>query len=130
MYNYILSHHRASGGEHNVLLDVGCGPGIVARDLAGEFDTVIGVDSGREMINAAERLGGVTRSGKEIKYFVGEAERIEKIPETEESLLPVQAGETGGNEGHVDLVTAGTAVGFVVIFLSFFLVAQILIAMG
>lgn len=106
---------------------MGCGPGIVTRDLAGEFDTVIGVDSGREMINAAERLGGLTKSGKDIKYYVGEAEEVDRIPELEGL---VQGDGNGNKIGGVDLVTAGTAVGFIIIFFSFFLLAYLLINMS
>lgn len=70
---------------------------MVTRDLASEFDTVFGVDSGREMIAAAEGLGGRTGGGKEIRYLVGEAEEVGGIEEV-------------GGVGGVDLVTAGTAV--------------------
>ncbi|KAM7219217.1 Trans-aconitate methyltransferase [Rhypophila decipiens] len=102
LYNYILSYHKATGGGFAVLFDVGCGPGIVTRDLAGEFETVFGVDSGREMINTAEKLGGVSKSGQDIRYFVGEAEGVHEMEELKKLLL-------GHNTGGVDLVTAGTA---------------------
>ncbi|KAM7206395.1 Trans-aconitate methyltransferase [Naviculisporaceae sp. PSN 640] len=108
LYNYILDHHRATGGQNDVLLDVGCGPGTVTRDLAGEFDIVIGVDSGKEMINAANRFGGLTRSGKNIKYYVGEAEGVHEIDELRELRL-VPGGVKGDRKRGIDLVTAGTA---------------------
>lgn len=73
----------------------------MTRDLASEFDIVFGVDSGREMIAAAEGLGGITGCGKPIRYFVGEAEELDGIGEV------VEFGVWG-----VDLVTAGTAVSF------------------
>jgi SAM-dependent methyltransferase len=41
---------------HGRLLDVGCGPGTVARQLAAGFDEVVGLDADRDMIAEAERL--------------------------------------------------------------------------
>ncbi|HEX7168131.1 MAG TPA: class I SAM-dependent methyltransferase [Acidimicrobiales bacterium] len=47
------------------LLDVGCGPGTVARRVAHRFDEVVGVDPDREMLATAEALAaaaGITNA--------------------------------------------------------------------
>jgi SAM-dependent methyltransferase len=41
---------------HGRLLDVGCGPGTVARRVADLFDEVVGIDADSEMIDEARRL--------------------------------------------------------------------------
>jgi ubiquinone/menaquinone biosynthesis C-methylase UbiE len=38
------------------LLDVGCGPGTVARQVAARFDEVVGLDADPDMVAEAERL--------------------------------------------------------------------------
>ncbi|MBV9662534.1 MAG: class I SAM-dependent methyltransferase [Actinobacteria bacterium] len=43
---------------HGVLVDVGCGPGIVALELAHLFDEVIGVDQDAGMLAEAARQAG------------------------------------------------------------------------
>jgi SAM-dependent methyltransferase len=40
------------------LLDVGCGPGVVALQLAGLFEQVVGVDSDAAMLDEAARAAG------------------------------------------------------------------------
>jgi len=78
LYDFILSHHQSKEGERGVLLDVGCGPGTAAQDLASDFDTVIGVDPGEAMIRVANEKGIVTRAGNPAQFFVCAAEDIDK----------------------------------------------------
>lgn len=81
LVKYIVDHHRATGGETKLLLDVGCGPGNSTQDLAPCFDQVFGADPGEGMIKAAKELGGVSASGDPIRYQVGLAEELEKLEE-------------------------------------------------
>ena len=102
LYDVIIGHHVQTGGQLNVVADVGCGPGNATRDLALSFDYAIGVDPGVEMINTARQLGGYTAAHQKISYAVSGAETFDaSIRET----LPV-VEENGG----VDLVTAAMAV--------------------
>jgi trans-aconitate 3-methyltransferase len=78
-YDAILSRHSATGGQFNLLLDVGCGPGNATRDVAPSFDRAVGVDAGPAMIGAARELGGRTRSGCEIRFEVSPAEELSHV---------------------------------------------------
>ncbi|PMD39941.1 S-adenosyl-L-methionine-dependent methyltransferase [Hyaloscypha variabilis F] len=79
IYNKVLDHHAATGGEFDLLLDVGCGPGNATRDLSLSFDRTIGSDPGVQMIEAANALGGKIKSGKDIEFVVAAAEEISQI---------------------------------------------------
>lgn len=81
LINYIVDHHRATGGETKLLLDVGCGPGNSTQDLAPYFDQAFGADPGEGMIKAAKELGGVSGAGDSIKYQLCSAEELDKLEE-------------------------------------------------
>lgn len=98
LYEAILAHHSATGGQLGLLVDVGCGPGNATRDVARSFDRAIGVDPGEAMIATARGLGGKTRAGEDIVFEAGAAEELLGVP--------------GVEEGGVDLVTAAMAVGW------------------
>jgi trans-aconitate 3-methyltransferase len=98
IYNKVLDHHIATRGKFGLLLDVGCGPGNATRDLALYFDRAIGADPGAQMIEAANALGGNTKSGNAIEFLVGPAEDISQFK--------------GLEPGSVDLLTAAMAVGW------------------
>lgn len=51
LYNLIFSYHN---GPRQLCADLGCGPGIVTRQVAQDFDTVIGVDPSPGMIEQAQ----------------------------------------------------------------------------
>ncbi|KAF7362434.1 S-adenosyl-L-methionine-dependent methyltransferase [Mycena venus] len=95
LYEYILSQHKNNGGQSDLLLDVGCGTGSVARDLGRFFDRAMGLDPGEKMIDTARGIGGETRGGEEVDYRVCGAEDIDKV----EQIV----------EGSVDLVVAAMA---------------------
>jgi ubiquinone/menaquinone biosynthesis C-methylase UbiE len=97
LYKTITSHHTSTGGELNTLLDVGCGPGTVARVLAPEFQHAIGLDPSEGMIHQARLLGGTSGSGDEIRFDISSAEELG-------SHLALKV-----EEGSVDLITAATA---------------------
>ena len=97
LYKTILSHHTSTGGQLNSLLDIGCGPGTVARALAPHFQHVVGLDPSDGMIQNARLLGGTSASGDKIRYEISSAEQLG-------SHL-----EPRIEEGSVDLITAATA---------------------
>ena len=96
LYDTVLKYHFDMGGQFNLLLDVGCGPGNATRDVALSFERAIGVDPGAAMIEAARELGGKTKAGKGIRYEVCPAEEI--------------SGVEGLEKGSVDLLISAMAV--------------------
>jgi SAM-dependent methyltransferase len=96
IYNTVLEHHAATGGQFGVLLDCGCRPGNATRDVALSFDQAVGLDAGPAMIAAARELGGKTKSGSDIRYELSLAEEISQA----EGLQP----------GPEDLLTVAMAV--------------------
>ncbi|EKG10103.1 Methyltransferase type 11 [Macrophomina phaseolina MS6] len=50
LYDLVFSYHK---GPRTLCADLGCGPGIVTRAIADDFDTVIGVDPSPGMIEQA-----------------------------------------------------------------------------
>ncbi len=51
LYSKLLDHHAATGGEFDLLLDVGCGPGNATCDLSPLFDRAMAADPGGQMID-------------------------------------------------------------------------------
>ncbi|KAF7892988.1 uncharacterized protein EAF02_000526 [Botrytis sinoallii] len=96
LYETVIAHHGKTGGQFNLVLDLGCGPGNATRDIAGYFEEAIGCDAGEAMIGAARKLGGKTKSGKEIVWVVGSGEEFTGLEEV--------------REGTVDLITVAMAV--------------------
>ncbi|KAF9875735.1 hypothetical protein CkaCkLH20_06667 [Colletotrichum karsti] len=96
LYKIILDHHTSTGGKLEALLDVGCGPGTVARELGPHFARVIGLDPAAGMIAAARSLGGVSSTSEPIRFDISTAEELS-------NLSPPVA------DGSIDLVTAATA---------------------
>jgi SAM-dependent methyltransferase len=70
-----LGHDLGLDG-HGRLLDVGCGPGTIARRLAPLFEAVVGLDPDPEMLAEAARLG--TAEG--IPQATWVRERAEALP--------------------------------------------------
>jgi SAM-dependent methyltransferase len=105
LYKTILDFHNTGSGPNNssvFALDVGCGPGNAARDLAMYFDRVIGVDPSAEMINTArKKLQELEEPWKDfaerVTFQVCGAEGIDTLE--------------GVEEGSVDVITAAMAVG-------------------
>ncbi|KAL0935182.1 methyltransferase domain-containing protein [Colletotrichum truncatum] len=97
LYKTILDHHTSTGGKVDILLDVGCGPGTVAREIGGQFAQVIGLDPAEGMIAAARSLGGASSTSEPIRFNVSTAEELGS------NLSPPVA------DGSVDLITAATA---------------------
>jgi trans-aconitate 3-methyltransferase len=97
VYQTIISHHTSTGGQFDTLLDVGCGPGNVARALDQYFAHAIGLDPSEGMITTARSLGSVTSTSEPVRFEISTAEDL------------------GGNlsppiqDSSVDLITAANA---------------------
>lgn len=76
LYQFILDQHKATGGQLDTLVDLGCGPGNVARKLGGHFAHAVGLDPSDGMIATARSLGGTTATSEPIRYEVSTAEDI------------------------------------------------------
>ncbi|EED17405.1 conserved hypothetical protein [Talaromyces stipitatus ATCC 10500] len=108
LYDTVINHHTSTGGNLNVLADVGCGPGRATRDLAASFkELAIGLDPGVEMIEAARRLCEESNHrGCRVEFAVCAAEDCARGIR---DVLFTSNGVDGGEEGSVDLLTAAMA---------------------
>ncbi|OHE93747.1 methyltransferase domain-containing protein [Colletotrichum orchidophilum] len=97
LYDFIYDHHVSTGGHPDTLLDVGCGPGTVARKLGPRFTRAIALDPSVGMIDAARALGGATSTSEPVRFEVSTAEELG-------SNLSAPVADAS-----VDLITAATA---------------------
>ncbi|KAF2656274.1 S-adenosyl-L-methionine-dependent methyltransferase [Lophiostoma macrostomum CBS 122681] len=74
VYKTILDHHKATGGQMNTLIDIGCGPGLATRPLAPHFTKAFGLDPSEGMIAKARSLS--TESDTNIHFEVSTAEEL------------------------------------------------------
>ncbi|EMC93133.1 hypothetical protein BAUCODRAFT_228911 [Baudoinia panamericana UAMH 10762] len=89
LYNVVLAYHYE---PKRLCVDLGCGTGIVTREMSKHFDSVIGIDPSAGMIRQARQsIEGHSQFGH-VSFREGPAESIPSI----------EAGE-------VDLVTVGQA---------------------
>lgn len=72
LYNTVLGFHR---GQKNLLIDLGCGTGVVPRYLAREFKHVIGTDPSPGMIKKAQDLSPKDQFSN-VDYQVASAESL------------------------------------------------------
>jgi ubiquinone/menaquinone biosynthesis C-methylase UbiE len=63
---------RAAIAPGGALLDLACGPGRVALDLAAAFETVWAIDLEPEMVEVGRQAAG-RRGVENITWFVGRA---------------------------------------------------------
>ncbi len=101
LIDLVISQHTSSGGGLNLVLDVGCGPGMATRSLAPHFQYGIGVDPGKSMIEVARTVPSSSKSGKPIRYEVCSAETL--------SDLSALKDHSSDDRACVDLITAATA---------------------
>ncbi|WVQ72717.1 hypothetical protein IAR50_002277 [Cryptococcus sp. DSM 104548] len=97
VYSLILSYHSAtrSSPQWGTLLDLGCGPGFVASELAPRFDRTIALDPSATMVSIGLQPKGHDQiGGKQIQYKVGKGEDL---------------AAAGIQDNSVDLVVAGQA---------------------
>lgn len=94
LFQFIFDHHASQGGAFNKLLDVGCGPGKATRDMAPNFDEVIGADPSEQMIEKARQLGGLSKNGQPIRFEVSTAEGLDQIAGLEPESVDVLTAAT------------------------------------
>jgi SAM-dependent methyltransferase len=97
LYQFILDQHTATNGQLDTLLDVGTGPGNVARSLGVHFAHVVGLDPSEGMVCAARTLGGTTSTSEPIRFELSTAEDLGT-----NISQPIQ-------DASADLITAGNA---------------------
>ncbi|KAK3705589.1 trans-aconitate methyltransferase 1 [Vermiconidia calcicola] len=85
LYNTVLAYHR---GPKRMCLDLGCGTGIVTREMRSRFERVIGTDPSSGMIKQAREQ----TSESNVEFHQGSAES------TPSGLLP---------DGSVECIVAG-----------------------
>ena len=101
-YKILVDHHKATGGQFDNLLDVGCGPGYAANSLAPDFTHATGIDPSSGMIEVARSISqrdkaSQTSSGERVRFEVSSAEELGNC------LSPPIA------DGSIDLITAANA---------------------
>ncbi|KAK2024485.1 methyltransferase domain-containing protein [Colletotrichum zoysiae] len=74
LFKMVLAYHKPSSAD-GTALDLGCGPGVVARELAPHFGRVLGVDPSAGMVRQASES---TRDPK-ITFRQGGAEDLSSI---------------------------------------------------
>lgn len=89
LYDIIYAYHKAGGGQFEHALDVGCGPGFMALELASRFTNVTGIDPEDSMVAA----GLQPESGNGIRYAKGTAEDLPAVGLGENSIDLAVAGE-------------------------------------
>ncbi|KAJ5908122.1 hypothetical protein N7495_000804 [Penicillium taxi] len=97
LYETVINHHTSTGGQLETLLDLGCGPGNVARAIGTQFTHAIGLDPSVGMIATARSLGGKTSTSEPIRFEVATAE-----DQGANLSPPIQ-------DASVDLITAANA---------------------
>lgn len=78
-YHLVYSYHRHRQGSFQKAIDLGCGPGFVAQNLASAFTEVVGIDPSQKMVDVALQPEGDGAS--KIKYLVGGAEDMKGFAE-------------------------------------------------
>ncbi|KAL6244814.1 hypothetical protein RBB50_008342 [Rhinocladiella similis] len=106
LISLVINKHTSTGGQLNVLLDLGCGPGTATRSLAPYFQHAIGADPGQSMIETARTIPCATASGEPTTFEVCASDAISSI----DALKRFSADGHGTSSANtVDLITAGTS---------------------
>ena len=71
LYNAVLAFHR---GPKGLCIDLGCGTGIVTREMASRFDRVIGTDPSPNMIKQAREQTSRDKGLVNVEFREGSAE--------------------------------------------------------
>jgi SAM-dependent methyltransferase len=89
-YQLAYAYHANRGGQWGQALDIGCGPGFIAQQLADRFERVTAIDPSAKMVAVGLQPEAADRPP--IRYEVGSAEDLAMLA-----------------TGSVDLITAGQA---------------------
>lgn len=84
-YSSLLDYHH---GPRNSLIDLGCGHGAIARNLANKFDRVVCLDPSDTMIAQAKSQSS---EYKNVEFYVSSAEELKGVKDN--SVDVVVAGE-------------------------------------
>lgn len=100
VFETIVDHHVSTGGQLDIVLDVGCGPGNVTASMAPRFAHAIGLDPSEGMLATARSINEdvLTKSSDPIRFELSTAEELGR------KLTSDAIGESS-----VDLITAGNA---------------------
>ncbi|KAK4139125.1 S-adenosyl-L-methionine-dependent methyltransferase [Dichotomopilus funicola] len=114
LYGHVLDYHSATGGQFNLLVDVGCGPGMAVRTLAPHFKAggAVGLDPSEGMVETARKIleADLVEAEEAAAADGGEKKEIAKVRFEVATLEEAAAKEEIGlAEGSVDLITAATA---------------------
>lgn len=74
----IVNSHKASNGEMELVMDIGCGPGIATRQIASHFRHAIGIDASPAMIETAQKTTCLSGSGEQATFKVCASEDIDQ----------------------------------------------------
>jgi demethylmenaquinone methyltransferase/2-methoxy-6-polyprenyl-1,4-benzoquinol methylase len=66
----------SNGVKYENLLDIGCGPGTISRDLLAISSRVWGMDISQDMINIAKGIFNETQFSETVHFEVGDAEQL------------------------------------------------------
>lgn len=75
IYQMVIGHHTTTSGQLDILLDVGCGPGIATHTLASQFSHVLGLDPSTGMI-ATARAHSEEKPTTNVRFEVSTAEDL------------------------------------------------------
>ncbi|EPE08064.1 methyltransferase domain-containing protein [Ophiostoma piceae UAMH 11346] len=101
VYDFVLEHTRF--GPSTLAVDLGCGPGNVARALAPHFARVVGVDPADGMLETATQI---SLDAKNVVYRKGTASDFDLlIAETDAT----DATASTGSPVFIDLIASGNA---------------------
>lgn len=97
VYRTILDHHTSTGGQLDILVDVGCGTGYATRALAPHFTKVFGLDPAEGMISTARSSLTNPEDSTKVSFEISTCEELGS------NLTPPV------EDGSVDLITAANA---------------------
>ncbi|KAK8119379.1 methyltransferase domain-containing protein [Apiospora kogelbergensis] len=90
LYRAILSYHQLPTPA-GTLLDLGCGHGLISRELSPHFASVTAVDPSAGMVSQAKKMTMSTDSSNNIQFQQGNAEDLAFV--ADKSLDMVVAGQ-------------------------------------
>ena len=86
VFSTVLAYHH---GPRSSLLDLGCGHGLISRELSQQFKTVLGTDPSSSMIAQAK---SISSTYKNVSFEIGSCEDLSDI-----------------QDGSLDMVVSGQA---------------------
>lgn len=98
LYDYIYKHHL---GEWGNALDIATGPGMVARELARHFDSVVGVDFNENYVKTSREL---SQDYSNLTFQRADAEDLSEFPNNHFDLVVIgQAAQWFKNEAFEEI---------------------------